>query len=77
MDIAEQAKVVGKVMLAALCGGVVGWQRERRQYVAGLRTMTLVAAGAAMFTAANEVLGMDRVVANRYGHRLSRRWHHF
>ena len=64
MDIADQAEVVGKVLLAAFCGGVVGWQRDRRQYVAGLRTMALVAAGAAMFTAANEVLGADRVVAN-------------
>ena len=64
MDFAEQAEVVGKVLLAGFCGGVVGWQRDRRQYVAGLRTMALVAAGAAMFTAANEVLGADRVVAN-------------
>ena len=64
MDFADQAEVVGKVLLAAFCGAVVGWQRDRRQYVAGLRTMALVAAGAAMFTAANEVLGADRVVAN-------------
>ena len=64
MDFAEQAEVVGKMLLAAFCGGVIGWQRDRGQYVAGLRTMALVAAGAAMFTAANEVLGVDRVVAN-------------
>ncbi len=64
MDISDQAEWVGKVLLAAFCGGVVGWQRDRRQYVAGLRTMALVATGAALFTAINEVLGLDRVVAN-------------
>ncbi len=64
MDIQDQAELVGKLFLAAVCGAFVGWQRDRRQYVAGLRTMALVATGAALFTASNEVLGGDRVVAN-------------
>ena len=64
MDTAEQAELLGKLLLAAFCGGVIGWQRDRRQYVAGLRTMALVAVGATLFTGANEVLGVDRVVAN-------------
>jgi putative Mg2+ transporter-C (MgtC) family protein len=64
MDAAQQAELVGKLLLAAFCGAVIGWQRDRRQYVAGLRTMALVAAGAAMFTGINETYGMDRVVAN-------------
>ena len=64
MDIQDQAELLGKVLLAAFCGGFIGWQRDRRQYVAGLRTMALVATGAALFTATNEVLGIDRVAAN-------------
>jgi len=64
MDLRDQAELVGKLLLSAFCGGLIGLQRDRRQYVAGLRTMALVAVGASLFTAANETLGMDRVVAN-------------
>jgi putative Mg2+ transporter-C (MgtC) family protein len=64
MDIRDQAELVGKLLLAAFCGGLIGWQRDRRQYVAGLRTMALVATGASLFTGINETLGIDRVVAN-------------
>ena len=64
MDVRDQAELVGKLLLAAFCGGLIGWQRDRRQQLAGLRTMALVAAGASLFTAANEVLGQDRVIAN-------------
>jgi putative Mg2+ transporter-C (MgtC) family protein len=64
MGVAEQAELLGKLLLAAFCGGVIGWQRDRRRYVAGLRTMALVATGAALFTGINDVLGIDRVVAN-------------
>lgn len=64
MDAREQLELIGKLFLAALCGGVIGWQRDRRQYVAGLRTMALVATGASLFTAVNQTLGWDRVAAN-------------
>jgi putative Mg2+ transporter-C (MgtC) family protein len=64
MDIRDQAELVGKLLLAAFCGGLIGWQRDRRQYVAGLRTMALVATGASLYTAVNETLGVDRVAAN-------------
>ena len=64
MDVQDQAELLGKMLLSALCGAVIGWQRDRRQYVAGLRTMALVAMGASLFGAANESLGFDRVAAN-------------
>ena len=64
MDFLDQAELVGKLFLAAFCGAFVGWQRDRRQYVAGLRTMALVCSGAMLFTAVNETLGVDRVAAN-------------
>ncbi len=64
MDATQQLELVGKLLLAAFCGGFVGWQRDRRRYVAGLRTMALVAMGALMFTAINETYGQDRVTSN-------------
>jgi putative Mg2+ transporter-C (MgtC) family protein len=64
MDAREQAELLGKVLLAAFCGGVIGWQRDRRQNVAGLRTLALVAIGASLFTGANQTYGSDRVTAN-------------
>ena len=64
MDFLDQAELLGKLALAALCGAVIGWQRDRRQYLAGLRTMALVATGASLFTGVAELFGDDRVVAN-------------
>ena len=64
MDAKEQVELLGKLLLAAFCGAVIGWQRDRRRYVAGLRTMALVATGAALFTGVNQVYGQDRVTSN-------------
>lgn len=64
MDTAAQAELVGKIVLAAFCGGLIGWQRDRHQYDAGLRTMALVAIGSTLFTGLNDTLGVDRIAAN-------------
>ena len=64
MDARDQAEWVGKLLLAAFCGGFIGWQRDRLRNVAGLRTLALVAAGSALFTAVNQFYGQDRVTAN-------------
>jgi putative Mg2+ transporter-C (MgtC) family protein len=64
MDTRAQLELVGKLLLAAFCGGFIGWQRDRHRNAAGLRTMALVAAGALMFTAINETYGQDRVTSN-------------
>jgi uncharacterized membrane protein YhiD involved in acid resistance len=42
--------IVGRLLLAALLGGVVGLERELRHKPAGLRTMMLICIGAALFT---------------------------
>jgi len=63
LGFAEQLEVVGKMLLAAFCGGFIGWQRDRHRYVAGLRTMALVAIGAMLFTAINDHYGQDRVTS--------------
>lgn len=39
-------------LLAVVCGGILGWEREASDKPAGLRTMMMVALGAAGFTAA-------------------------
>jgi putative Mg2+ transporter-C (MgtC) family protein len=64
LDAVDQLEVVGKMLLAAFCGGFIGWQRDRHRYVAGLRTMALVAIGAMLFTAINDHYGQDRVTSN-------------
>lgn len=43
-------EIIGRVALAALCGGLVGFERESAQKSAGIRTHVLVAVGAAVFT---------------------------
>jgi putative Mg2+ transporter-C (MgtC) family protein len=42
--------MIGTLLLAALLGGLVGWERERRDRPAGLRTHILVCVGAALIT---------------------------
>jgi putative Mg2+ transporter-C (MgtC) family protein len=42
-----------KLVLAVICGGIVGWQREARDRPAGLRTHVLVCLGAAVYTLAS------------------------
>jgi putative Mg2+ transporter-C (MgtC) family protein len=44
---------IGRVLLAFILGGVVGFERERVQRPAGLRTHMLVAAGSCCFTVAS------------------------
>lgn len=42
--------VVGRLLLAAVLGGIVGLERELRHKPAGLRTNMLISLGAALFT---------------------------
>jgi len=45
--------VLLKLVVAVVCGGVVGWQRESRDRPAGLRTHVLVCLGATVYTLAS------------------------
>jgi putative Mg2+ transporter-C (MgtC) family protein len=56
--IAEVTQIVVRLWLAALLGGLVGFQRERRGKAAGLRTHMLVALGAAFFVLVPAQAGM-------------------
>jgi len=46
----SDAVVLARLALAALLGAAVGWERESAGKEAGLRTMTLVSGGSALFT---------------------------
>jgi len=56
--IAEVTQIVVRLLLAALLGGLVGFQRERVGKAAGLRTHMLVALGAAFFVLIPAQAGM-------------------
>src|SRR3989344_2563698 len=68
--------MITRLLMAALLGGVVGFERERSGKVAGLRTHTLVSVGAALlsiisiklfqiFPSVNGVVGYDyHLIAN-------------
>lgn len=48
MDVLAELQLLGKIVLAALFGGLVGLEREFAEKPAGLRTHMLVGAGAAL-----------------------------
>lgn len=50
---------IGRLVLAALLGAIIGAEREFRQKAAGLRTNTLIALGAALFTILSVELAGD------------------
>ena len=60
-------ELVARLILAAVLGSVIGFERERLSWAAGLRTHMLVCVGAALFMLVsafgfNDVLGRDHVV---------------
>ena len=57
-DAAEVTRVMVRLLLAALLGGIVGYEREHKGKAAGLRTHMLVAMGAALFVLVPERDGM-------------------
>lgn len=52
-------RVVLRLGVAALLGGLLGWERERAGKAAGLRTHMLVSMGAALFVLGAEQAGID------------------
>jgi putative Mg2+ transporter-C (MgtC) family protein len=60
MDLFEQfsalTPVLTRALLAAVCGGVVGLERELREKPAGLKTNALICLGAASYAHLGELL---------------------
>ena len=48
-----------KVLLATICGAIIGYDREVKQKVAGLRTNILICVGCALFTASSFFISRD------------------
>lgn len=44
---------IPKLLVATICGAIVGWEREKKNKVAGLRTIILICSGSAIFTIAS------------------------
>ena len=64
-DAEQITRVVLRLMLAALLGGLVGIERERRGKAAGVRTHMLVSMGAALFMLVAQQSGMDSADLSR------------
>ena len=43
-------EILGRLLLALVVGAIIGAERESRDKAAGLRTMTLICLGSALFT---------------------------
>jgi putative Mg2+ transporter-C (MgtC) family protein len=48
-DVVEATRVTLRLLMAALLGGLLGWEREKKGKAAGVRTHILVSMGAALF----------------------------
>jgi len=57
-DPGQLTRIVTRLLLAALLGGALGYEREKSGKAAGLRTHMLVAIGAALFVLVPQQAGM-------------------
>ncbi len=57
-DAAQLTRIVVRLLLAALLGGILGYEREQKGKAAGIRTHMLVALGAALFVLVPQQGGM-------------------
>jgi putative Mg2+ transporter-C (MgtC) family protein len=64
MDISD-VEMIARVAMAAVLGAALGIEREVQHKTAGLRTHTLVAAGAALFTVAGASVAAEGTDASR------------
>ncbi|WP_435016985.1 MgtC/SapB family protein [Tundrisphaera sp. TA3] len=59
LSLPHAVRLAVRLLVAALMGGLLGWDRERAGKAAGLRTHILVATGAAAFMAIPQQSGLD------------------
>lgn len=52
-EIALLITMTPKIFAATACGAIVGWEREKRNKVAGIRTNILICVGSCIFTIAS------------------------
>ena len=54
----DELEMVVRILLALVLGGAIGYQRERADKPAGMRTLVLICVGSALFTVVS-VYGFD------------------
>ncbi len=59
IDATTQWEIVGRILLAAILGGLIGLEREYRGYTAGVRTNALVCMGSTLFADTSGLFGGD------------------
>ncbi len=64
-DLTEFVIVVTRLLLAAILGGLLGFEREQRGKAAGIRTHMLVCMGAALFVLIPQQAGISDVEMSR------------
>lgn len=60
LDVEQFTRVTLRMLVALLLGALIGWDRERRDADAGLRTHMLVSLGAALFVLVPAEAGMSK-----------------
>ncbi len=58
-DVETATKITVRILIAAVLGGILGYERERKSIGAGMRTHMLVAVGAAIFIIGPTLAGMS------------------
>lgn len=58
-DVEQITRILTRLLLAAVLGGVLGYEREHQGKAAGIRTHMLVAIGAALFVLMPQQAGME------------------
>ena len=58
-DASELTRITVRLVIAAVLGGVLGFEREHQGKAAGMRTHMLVAMGAALFVLVPSMAGSD------------------
>ncbi|MDO5505018.1 MAG: MgtC/SapB family protein [Pseudoxanthomonas suwonensis] len=64
-DAATTTRIVTRLLVAALLGALIGWERERGGHPAGLRTHILVSMGAALFVLGPWLAGVETDALSR------------
>lgn len=64
-DVSEITRISVRLLIAAILGGILGWEREQSGKAAGIRTHMLVAIGAALFVLIPGQAGISDVEMSR------------
>jgi putative Mg2+ transporter-C (MgtC) family protein len=64
-DVAQATRITVRLALAAILGGLIGYEREMKGKAAGMRTMMLVSLGAALFVLIVQQSGGDSTNVSR------------